>query len=149
MKTSDVYVSFCPFFMSSLPNSRNSYRRGAKLLFNGIFTNRINRIISPSGLASYFRPHLLYLNFINLMALGIPYTADFPLTQRKRFTTLRHSLQSSSATSANSSPSPSLQKKKQHPILGSQTVLCKLGNAFLDAFAGSSSRSSSSSRGDC
>jgi len=70
---------------------------------------------------------------------------------------LLHSLpssQSSSATSANqSSLSKEREKEQQHAMLAamaSQTVFRKLGNAFWDAFIGSSSSTSSSStsRGD-
>ena len=63
-----------------------------------------------------------------------------------------HASQSSSATSANSSSSlSSSQKDEQYAMLAamaSQTVLRKMGNAFWDAFTGSSSHSSSSSGGD-
>jgi hypothetical protein len=67
---------------------------------------------------------------------------------------LLHSSQATSSTSINSSSSLlSTQKEQQHAMLAamaSQTVLRKLGNAFWDAFVGSSSQSSSSSspRGD-
>ena len=103
------------------------------------------------------KPNIPYFNPSSTSSSAYPTPPTSPLLLPKGGASLPlpllHSSQSSSTTSSNSSTVLSSQKEQEHAMLAamaSQTVFRKLGNAFWDAFTGSSRSSSSSlsSRGD-
>ena len=168
-----MYLFFRFFFLSETLIFRNSYRMHlwGKMAAQQQMQQQhqtSQNYQNPSGLASNLRPHFFnaspkpnlpppsgYGSTLSALLSGkhnVPYsTSAYPTPPTSPLLPPRASISPSSSSSSSSSSLSSSQKEQQQAMLAamaSQTLFRKLGNAVWDAFIGSPSSSSSSSRGD-